>query len=331
MTTLKLSGLNIFSVIFILLTITGCKNQTILKSISLGSPGEILFITQTDRSGMNSLLAIQEYFDDEFPGLLQGEKLFSVMHIASKNFTGHLKTFRNILSVKVDSTASRPLIQYSRNRWSDYQQIVEITASSNRDVLDLISKELTDIKAFFYNGDINRFIANNRRFVNHAIGDKILKEFGVEMIVPDGYHVKKDTTGFLWLQKDNRDMSVGIMIYDMEVNDTSKLDITGLKEIKSSVNYEMVKGFRDSSYMACENLFPYQYTSLKLNGEDWTELRGLWKMEGDLMGGPYVTLFKQTENRIIVLDAFLYAPGDEHKSNKIRALDAILRSVKLNG
>jgi hypothetical protein len=54
-------------------------------------------------------------------------------------------------------------------------------------------------------------------------------------------------------------------------------------------------------------------------------------MVGQTMGGPYVNYMIEDKknNRIIVLEGFVYAPRLE-KRNYLFALEAILKSVKLD-
>lgn len=58
-----------------------------------------------------------------------------------------------------------------------------------------------------------------------------------------------------------------------------------------------------------------------LRGQKVTVYRGLWQMEGDAMGGPFVA------RRIgdWIVEAFVYAPGKE-KRNTMRRLEAALMS-----
>ena len=58
--------------------------------------------------------------------------------------------------------------------------------------------------------------------------------------------------------------------------------------------------------------------------------RGLWYMENDMMGGPFVShsMVDEINGRIIVTEAFLYAPNRK-KGNMMRKLEASLYTIKL--
>ena len=59
------------------------------------------------------------------------------------------------------------------------------------------------------------------------------------------------------------------------------------------------------------------------------ETRGLWKMENDFMGGPFVnyTIWDEDGNRTVVVDGFVYAPGKD-KRNYVMELEAIIQSLR---
>ena len=60
------------------------------------------------------------------------------------------------------------------------------------------------------------------------------------------------------------------------------------------------------------------------------EARGLWRMKGDFMGGPYVshTRLDEKNQRIITAEIFVYSP-DKMKRNLMRQMEASLYTLRL--
>ena len=58
--------------------------------------------------------------------------------------------------------------------------------------------------------------------------------------------------------------------------------------------------------------------------------RGLWEMENDIMGGPFVShsVVDEVNNRVIVAEAFVYAPNRK-KGSFMRKLEASLYTLRL--
>ena len=55
----------------------------------------------------------------------------------------------------------------------------------------------------------------------------------------------------------------------------------------------------------------------------------LWRMEGDKMGGPFVShaLLDKKKGRVIVAESFVYAP-ESKKANLIRRMEAALFTLR---
>jgi hypothetical protein len=67
---------------------------------------------------------------------------------------------------------------------------------------------------------------------------------------------------------------------------------------------------------------------ISLNGVYVNELRGLWQVEGDFMGGPYVnySLVDAQKNRVICIDGYVYAPKFD-KREFLREQEALIKTI----
>ena len=82
--------------------------------------------------------------------------------------------------------------------------------------------------------------------------------------------------------------------------------------------------------MATETRADVSYTPITVNGKYCGVLRGLWKMVGDMMGGPFVSHVRLDEknNRVVVAEGFVFAPETD-KRNFIRRIEAALYTLRL--
>ena len=71
---------------------------------------------------------------------------------------------------------------------------------------------------------------------------------------------------------------------------------------------------------------------ITVQGQPAWEVRGLWRVQGDFMGGPFVSHVRVDEvnRRIVASEAFVYAPG-RLKRNLVRQLEASLYTLILPG
>ena len=92
-----------------------------------------------------------------------------------------------------------------------------------------------------------------------------------------------------------------------------------------------IPGAREGMYMATDTLLT-DVRPITVQGEYALEARGLWRVEGDFMGGPYVSHARldKLNQRIIVSEIFVYSP-DKLKRNLVRQMEASLYTLKLPG
>lgn len=60
-------------------------------------------------------------------------------------------------------------------------------------------------------------------------------------------------------------------------------------------------------------------------------IRGLWQVENDYMGGPFVlnVVLDEQHNRVLYLMAYVYAP-DGKKRNMLRQVESIIFSMQMD-
>ena len=71
------------------------------------------------------------------------------------------------------------------------------------------------------------------------------------------------------------------------------------------------------------------YHEISFHGGFAAEVRGLWRMENDFMGGPYysLTFYDEPNARLITVEGYAYAPYFD-KRPYMREIEGIVKSVK---
>ena len=116
------------------------------------------------------------------------------------------------------------------------------------------------------------------------------------------------------------------------------------QQLLESISTESIVGKRDSimaanlpgespgSHMTTETEAPiFCAETHTANGTASTMLRGLWKMEGGAMGGPFVcrAVADSAKGRTVVAEGFAYAPG-KPKRSMMKQLEAALLTLQPN-
>jgi hypothetical protein len=120
------------------------------------------------------------------------------------------------------------------------------------------------------------------------------------------------------------------MIHRRPLDDDLLLLGKDILPVRDSLCKAYVPGQFDGTYMTTEYRLPPSIEPTELAGRFGLETRGLWRVEGDFMGGPFLsyTLFDEENERIVTLEGFVYAP-DMDKRRLLFELEAIMNSLKL--
>jgi hypothetical protein len=97
---------------------------------------------------------------------------------------------------------------------------------------------------------------------------------------------------------------------------------------RDSICKYYLPGAVEGSYMATELGYAPQQEVLDLAGAFAVETRGLWRSEGDKMGGPFInyTVYLDKTNEILTIDGWFYGPGVK-KRNFMLEMEAFLRTL----
>ena len=152
------------------------------------------------------------------------------------------------------------------------------------------------------------------------IGEK----FGVDMKVPKGYMLRSQSQDFVWISYEHKLASQGFFIYSYPYKGAQSLRPEALIAARNKFA-SRIPGPSDGSYMITfEEAEPISRV-MRIDGRLWVEMRGLWDVANDFMGGPFVsftTVDTQT-NRVVTLDCYVYSPQFP-KRNYLRPLEHLV-------
>lgn len=92
---------------------------------------------------------------------------------------------------------------------------------------------------------------------------------------------------------------------------------------------ENIRGAHENQYMSTDHR-AVMSRNMEFDGRFVQEVRGLWQMENDMMGGPFVSYAQvdTVNNRVIVTEGFVYAP-EKNKREFIREMEAAVQTLVL--
>lgn len=304
-------------------------NRSFLVPMSSGNPYEVMVVADDSIWDGYAGRALDVVLNKPLKGLPQEESTFHVSRITPDNYDRITNLFRNIIIFKIGREYSEPRFRLLRDEFSSPQMIMTIQGPSVSEVSTFITEQTDFIIKFFSDEEINRAAREFHDEHNIKFAKKVKEMFGCEFYIPVDINKMKIGDNFIWASNDALTGIQNIVIYSYPYA-TEKVFRRGVYiALRDSFMKTNIPGGKPNQYMATDKDH-VDVKNITVRGEFAQEARGLWHMENDAMGGPFVahSMIDTINNRVIVAEGFVYAP-DKMKRTMIRRLEAALYTLRM--
>lgn len=311
---------------------------------SIGQPYEVVLEGDTNR-------IVTAILQESVPDMPQPEPMFNIIQVRKGKLTSLYQTVRNRVVVDVDKRNRDFEVKISQDVNAAPQVIIRIKAQT----VEQLKSRLDGMKLrqILDESELKHLASVIRQNVEKQ--KEVKRLFGIDMRIPLDMDASKKAKDFVWYSNNTNSGMKNLLIFKINSSEknpsarenhssrenlsaggnlSSKEISSGTEEYPSngislsladkvqidSVLQKNMLGETDEMYMVIPRL-----------GE-----RGLWEMEGDAMGGPYVMKIIRRQkngkisgrkNEIIVVIGFVYAP-EMKKRNLIKQLEAVLTTIR---
>lgn len=317
------------SFILLVVVFTSCtKNgKSIVTPVSSGRPYEVLVVAD-DKCWMSPDSALFHVLDTDVPGLPQPERSFRISRVRPDHFDRVMRIFRNIIIADIQDIYTQTKLKYTRDAYASPQMIMTIQSPNQAEFADFLSKNGQVIIDFFTKAEMNRQINLMRDKHNGAISAKVGSMFDCDVWMPNELNSFKEGKDFFWASTNLNDMNFVMYSYPFRDNRTFTKEFFINK--RDSVMKINIPGSKEGMFMETADSMLVDVKNISVKGDYAFEVRGLWEMRNDAMGGPFVSHVRvdRANARVIVVEAFVYNPG-KLKRDQMRKLEACLYTLKL--
>ena len=268
---------------------------------------------------------LKNIFQTNVLGIPQQEALFDVFAINPSQFSSIFQTHKNIIWLSIDERSS---VSRTEEKWAKNQLFVSVKANTETELTNLLIEQGQKIKAWFLQKDLSRRVTKLKKSAEKEVQKEILEGYNFQMLIPEGYKVALAEDNFIWLRRDKPKVNVisNLWVHTIPYTNPSQLSKEYLIQLRDSLGRTHVEGARPQSYMTTEMLYEPDFTLISENPYT-VEMRGLWTMVNDFLGGSFISYSRLDEanQRIIYTEGFLYSPK-ERKRFHIQELEAVLYS-----
>lgn len=326
------------------LMIVGCGSQEGARYAlpgKVGASGELVVVCSNAVWKGAAGDTVRSIFGQPFPVLPQYEPWFDLVHLTPDAFDRFWKPHRNVLELELADRVDTQEAQLNifREKYSRHQIYMEGKARKSEALALAIADKGMDMLGVLHRAEVQRFAALVRLDKNEVIQKELVEWMGIELIVPRDARWAKKLEDFGWIDRqltrlkggDNHDVQQGYLIYTEPYTSDSLFSMQARLSKRNSVLRKNVIGPTPGSYMTTEMRYVPSYEEVVFKGGFASELRGLWKMENDYMGGPFysLTTFDEKSGQLITVEGYTYAPYFD-KREYMREVEAAVRSLNLN-
>lgn len=307
-----------------------CKDgNTIMTPNSSGTPYEMLVVMDDAAWERPAGRALFDALDTDVPGLPQSERSFRIMQINEQQFSNTFRIFRNIIIPDISKLYTQTKFKFQRDVKAAPQMIMTIQSPSEEAFAEYVNKNKQTIVNFFTRAEMNRQVKLLEKAHSPLIETLVKDDFGCTVFMPEELGNYKRGKDFLWATTNREKDDLNFVIYSYPFTDKETFTMDYFVYKRDSFMKANLFGPLEGSYMATDT--PYVVSNdIAVRGKYAQEVKGLWEMNGAVMGGPFVSHVRVDEKnqRVIVAEAFVYSPGRK-KRDIMRRMEAALYTLVL--
>ena len=150
---------------------------------------------------------------------------------------------------------------------------------------------------------------------NIKLINNIEKKYGFKLAIPEEFSLNKQVDDFTWIRKEAKDFSLHIYINVAPAGDPKALEEATILDNLDTLMKHYVSGPADGSYQGTERRDFFYTREAMIGDRKAMETRGLWRLFGDFMGGPFVcyTFLSPDEQQVVTLVGLVYSPSQRNK------------------
>jgi hypothetical protein len=322
---------HLFLLILVVVVFQSCSDEPVLRQNITGKANEVIIVISDESWNGEPGELLRNSLAQQHIALPQDEPVFDLINVPHAGFKKIFRSTRNIIQTSISSNTETPGVIFKDDVWAYPQAVVEINAKNAAQFEELFNENSGRIISYFLSAEKKRLTMNYQKYAEKLILNTLNENFGLTMTVPPGFAIARQKKDFIWFRYETPEISQGIILFSFPYISDSTFTENYLVAKTDSVLEINVPGSIAGSYMAVEKQIDQVLNIFEHNKNYTVEMRGLWRLENDFMGGPYVALAEldASNQRVVVAFGYVYAPSKD-KRNLLQQVEAMVYSLKMN-
>lgn len=306
-----------------------------------GSFGEVVIVVENAIWKSDIGDSIVKYVNPSLYGFPQDEKAFTLIQIPPNKFQSVLRTHRSVIMINdlKEAHVSKGDLQIRKSMWAKGQVVVELNSASRAQLIDLLKEKGETAVRVLQNTELNRQILKNKKFGASTLNTQIQKLTGLDIITQKDWEIETSDSNSIWMRLERErpkggyqhQISQGLLICWEPYTDKLQFLDSILEGKLNELLETHVPGPGPNQFMQMAyEYYPPISSEINFNEAFGKEIHGMWRMEGNFMGGPFIgiSFLDEQQQRVVYLFGYVYSPQFS-KREYLREIESIMRSVKV--
>lgn len=313
-----------------------------LKEKATGAPGRIVVVLDKPYWETNLAKTIKETLGKPVETLPQEEPIFDVLIVDNSSFDQALKTNHTILIFEINKVRKNISLNFNdptKDIWARGQKVYKISGGNTADIADQYLIYAPTLVNELSASAITGLQEEYKKGYNRAIKEELEATMDLSLNVPNSMTISENFNELIWMQQIrtkrsdglNHEIQQGLLVYSYPFLDDSTFTLQYQLNKRDSILKRYIHGEKEGTYMTTERSISFapEYVEKEVKDNYVFETKGLWKMHGDVMGGPFISVSQvdKKKNRVITVEGYIFAPKFE-KQPYLRELEAMIYSLE---
>ena len=303
--------------------------QGTAKGRSTSQPYELLVVCNKEWLKTDAATALKQIIDAEVPCLPQVEPQFRTTKIEPTAFTKSFMFYANIITADINPTKyQKAECGVARDVYARPQLLISLTAPDQASFDQLCQTYRERILSLLNEAELWRTQQFLKKRYSGLVQQQAQTLFGCDLRVPEEINAVKPGKNFLWGSSEGQtEQYLNVVLYSVPYTSPEQLTQEAFVQRRDSILGHYIVGETPDRHMSTERRV-VQSRLVSIDGQTVQEVRGLWAMTNEAMGGPFVSLVQvdSLRSRLLITVGFVFAP-DKKKRDMVRRLEAALRTL----
>lgn len=224
------------------------------------------------------------------------------------------------------------LVRQVRNRWALGQLLFYIYGQDEAAVYQAIADRGPALLSRIREHD--QPILESQTFAakeNLPLTRQVRESTGMSFRIPGEFVTALDQDSTMWLRKELKDISISLLFRRIPYQSQDQFEKEGFRLLHDRMTAIVSSGLPEipTRMVIDDRYLPMFFSPVTIGGQYAMEVRGLWRMHNDVMGGPFISclILSPDKRHLVLATGFVYGPG-KSKREWMQQLEIILRSGK---